>query len=613
MGGEGVSVQVREITSRRDRPDPAPNGAATGNRPAGRSRWLEIVGIVALLGFVGVVVPVLVADHYGALGIPRSDDWSYLLTLFRWVDNGTLNFNGWVSMTLVGQVLAAAPLVQIAGRDITTVQLFTSMLGLVGLLGVVFIGRQMLRPPWWAVFVAVTIAVGPLWGPLAPTFMTDVPTFTFEMLTIAAAAVAFRTKPLSMGWLTTSIVLGFYGITIRQYAIVPVIAIVIVALLVSWSDRDWKQLRAVLAIAGTFTFAALVFLFWWSGLPDSKSLSPSTPDIHSLSLAFSKGAGFLRLTGLLIVPVVALAGPVGIVRRAWRSSRAITTVLTLATSFWLAAAYLRLPKNPFVGNYVSRDGVLSYLVLRGRRPDVMPGALFDALVVLGSVSAVIIVLAAVPFLASVPQRIRNRNLLDVRDPLSAVMALAIAGFAAAYGLALLTGLPVFDRYALPVLPLVALVMLRAVLTARRDEPQPARTVTRTTGVAITFALLAAIGLVYTADSASFDATRWHLAAQVQKMGYPAKDIEGGFEWLGYHRERDIRRGHLYGKRSGPCVVLRINPPRNNARIVIASAESTAISRDPATIVAERTRFPCSGTAAARAAAQPKPTPTPAQP
>jgi hypothetical protein len=587
-----VSVQVQDTTSRRGpvRP-PGAASIASGRRPARRSRTPELLGIVALLGFLGVVVPVLVASHYGALGIPRSDDWSYFLTLFRWVDSGKLSFNGWVSMTLVGQVAIAAPVVKLAGHSFTTIQLFTSMLGLVGLLGVVFIGRQMVRPPWWAVFVAATIAVGPLWGALAPTFMTDVPTFTFEMLTIAAAAVAFRRRPVSLGWLTTSVVLGFYGVTIRQYAVVPVIAILLVAVCAAWADGDRKQLRMVLVVAGCFAIAAVAFLLWWSGLPDSKSLTPSAPDVHSVSLTFSKDAGFLRVVGLLILPVVVLAGPVGIVRRAWRTSPVLTSVLGVATSLWLAAAYLRMPSNPFVGNYVARDGVLSYLVLRGHRPDVMPRELFNALVLLGSISAVVIVLAAVPFLAALPRRLRDRDLFRVRDPLTAVMGLAVAGFAAAYTLALLTQLPVFDRYALPLLPLVALVLLKSVRTAAAEEPQPTATVGRTAVVALSFALLAAVGLSFAVDSASFDATRWDLATRVQDMGYPPTKIEGGFEWLGYHRQRDIRRGELYKARQGPCVVLRIGASPSGRR-VIASAESSAISRGPATIVALRTRFKC---------------------
>ena len=105
------------------------------------------------------------------------------------------------------------------------------MIGLVGLLGVVWIGRQVVRPAWWAVFVAATIAVGPLWGPLAPTFMTDVPAFTFQMLSLAAAIIAFRRRPVALRPLVVSVALGFVGVSIRQYAVIPVIAILLVAAL----------------------------------------------------------------------------------------------------------------------------------------------------------------------------------------------------------------------------------------------------------------------------------------------------------------------------------------------------------------------------------------------
>ena len=39
--------------------------------------------MVGLLAFVGGVVPIAIASHFGVLGIPRNDDWSYLLTAFR--------------------------------------------------------------------------------------------------------------------------------------------------------------------------------------------------------------------------------------------------------------------------------------------------------------------------------------------------------------------------------------------------------------------------------------------------------------------------------------------------------------------------------------------------
>ena len=63
---------------------------------------LTLAAAIIIVTLVGVVVPLVVARHYGASGIPRSDDWSYLRALFHWVDTGQLDFNNFVSMTLLG-------------------------------------------------------------------------------------------------------------------------------------------------------------------------------------------------------------------------------------------------------------------------------------------------------------------------------------------------------------------------------------------------------------------------------------------------------------------------------------------------------------------------------
>ena len=65
---------------------------------------------LAVLALVGTLLPLVIARHYGALGAARGDDWSYLVTLFRWVDTGRMEFNDWVSMSLLGQLLLAAPI-----------------------------------------------------------------------------------------------------------------------------------------------------------------------------------------------------------------------------------------------------------------------------------------------------------------------------------------------------------------------------------------------------------------------------------------------------------------------------------------------------------------------
>jgi hypothetical protein len=578
-------------------PDEARPRRAPSETPAPRRfRAVEVLGIVALLGVLGVVLPAIVASHYGALDIPRSDDWSYLLTLFHWVDSGRLTFNGWVSMTLIGQIATAAPIAAIFGHNITAIHLYTSLLGLVGLVGVVFLGRRALVSLWAGVFVAVTIAIGPLWSPLSATFMTDIPTFTAELLALCAAARAIRRSSVSLPWFAGSLALGFYGVTIRQYAVVPLAAIVLVAITVLVANREWRQLRIVIGLTAICGVAVLALLVWWSGLPDSKSLSPKVPTLHTISAVLIKDAGFLRLAGFVLAPVIVLAGPVRIVRRAWRASPNLTTLLATLTTLWLAAMYLHVPKTPFAGAYVTRDGVLSNFVLAGTRPDIMPSALYGLLILIGSIGGVLIVLAAVPFLADLPRRFRERQLLDLPEPVVALMGWTTVGFAAAYSLVVVTGLPVYDRYALPFLPLVALLVLHST----QHEPVTAGSRSRGAWAGVAIVLLAVVGFVYTVDSASFDGTRWKVAEAAVRKGYTATQVSGGAEWLGYHRQHGpvvapSDAGTARQQRSKhyalPCVTMVVNPPPGSRRIV-AEAEYRTISRSPVKIVAFRTKRPC---------------------
>jgi hypothetical protein len=114
-------------------------------------------------------------------------------------------------------------------------------------------------------------------------------------------------------------------------------------------------------------------------------------------------------------------------------------------------------------------------------------------------------------------------------------------------------------------------------------------------------LLAILGLAFTADSASFDATRWKVAQLAVDRGYGPVQVGGGFEWLGYHRQygpqfrwegAKINVGKLGF--ALPCVTLVINPPPAAARgsKVVAKMESKALSRDPVMIVARRNKQPC---------------------
>ena len=560
-----------------------------------------------------MILPVGIASNSGALDIPRSDDWSYLVTLFRWVDDGRLGFNDWVSMTLVGQLVLTMPVVKLFGNSIAAVHVFSALIGFVGLLILVKIGREVLTLGRGAVLLAATIALGPLWGPLAPTYMTDVPALTAQLASMACAVAAFRGRSVSIPRYSAALAFGFLGVSIRQYEVIPLIAIVMVATWLTVAERDRKRVKAVLALGALAGIATIGLLAWWSGLPDSLSLSPQPPASGMIANLGVRSAGFLRLTALALLPVVVLAGPRLILRRARARAPRATIALGGTVLAWLAATYARVPDIPFVGNYVDRFGVLSEDVLIGNRVLVMPAPLFDGLALIATVAAVLVILAAVPALVSAAERLRARR-FTMTDPITIMFVLTLVGFAAAYAVAVITDLPIFDRYALPAIPVVGLLLLRSTtrpepapvsgaIDRSHDAPSPAGARARVPaalGPAFALVLIASFGLVLSTDSASFDATRWRVASLATNRGYTPLQINGGFEWVAYHRRRGPRLGQTPAQATrlhqiwlrGLCVDVIVNPPPHLAKNAIVRSEMHGLGHGPVLIAAVPNRRPC---------------------
>ena len=373
--------------------------------------------------------------------------------------------------------------------------------------------------------------------------------------------------------------------------------------------------------------AAVAVVALWSTVPNTKLLTPSMPTMHLLRRTVKLDTGYLRLFGTLLAPVVIAARPVRIVRRAWASGRVLSVLLVAGPGGWMLLQYSRLPNVPFVGNYLAREGVLAQDVLAGVRPPVMPAVIFDALTWVGMAAVLVMLLALVPFLAEGPARIRRWKTLP-DSPEVAVLGLSLVVFAIAYTLATLTDLPVFDRYALPLLPMVAFLLLRSTTARDRaddvgigaavrddasgdeasgggapgDAPGGDRWARpRAVLAVLAVVVLALVGLAYTADSASYDATRWHVGELVVAKGYSPLQVDEGFEWVGWHRQHGPpwRLTNAFSERrrirkifTRPfCVKVQVGR-EVNPRFVVASAVSTAPTRKPERIVARRLNTPC---------------------
>lgn len=560
-----------------------------------------MAGVVLFL--VAVVLPAAIAAHSGALSIPRSDDWSYLLTLFRLLDHGRLGFNNWVSMTLVGQLALAAPVAALSGDSIAAVHVFVAVLGFGGLVALVGSAETEARTRAWV--LAFAIAVCPLWPTLAPTFMSEVPSFAVQCVFLWLAFRVLRRPVLTSGAYGGAMAVGFLAIAIRQYEIVPVMAVTLVAFLRVRHDPAAR--RGVLVVTGLLVVATAVLLGWWWSLPDGLSLAPTAQANGLIANLVVRMGGFVRITGLCLLPVAFAIGPVRTARRAWAASPAVTTAVAGLAAAWLAVSYVPDTVSPFVGNYVHLKGTLGDDVLHGARVPVMPEPLFALYVFLGSLAAIVLLVSAVPAVVAVGRRVSTRGPLEVTDPVGVVLCVSIVGFAAAYGVAIVTKLPVFDRYILQVLPVVGLAVIRVREPATAGVPAGRRAgVAAPWGVAAAFVALAAVALILATDSASYDATRWRVSEAVVRAGWRPKRIDGGFEWVAWHRgvgppadtsgTEEQRRQRKLRYLRPTCVDVVVNPRDPRAiRAAIASGWVHGLGHPPERMIAVRNQRPCHGT------------------
>lgn len=564
--------------------DPAARDGSRDDELAPERPVAWIGALVLVLG-LGAVVPWVIAQRTGALGVARGDDWSYLRTLFHWVDTGRLSFNNWVSMTLLGQLVAAAPVAAARPRNIAAAQTVVTAFAAVGLVAVVVIGRVTGRTVVRGVVLALCIAALPFWGALSTNFMTDVPACAVSMLALAIGLHGVRRDPVAMHRVYLAIAIAVYGFTIREYAAIPVVALLATTALALHRAGRRQDLVRLAVVAGCIAVGAVLFLAYWRTIPDPKALDPHIPTGKALLNVVYKCSGMPRLAGLALAPVLILLGPVRIVRRAYAASADLTVFVALGGLAWFAYTAVVAPRVAFAGNYFVPDGLLGRDVSAGVRPDLVPMAWFSALIAVGTAGAVLLLLSLVPPIVAARRR-GVRAVIAESDLVATLLGLALAGYAAAYLLAAATGLPLYDRYTLPAIVVAGGALYRS--EALRPAVRPSTP--RHAASIATLIALGCVGIVYTVDSASFDAARWHAAQAAVHAGWAPRLVGGNFEWVNYWSRRP---GSFARKRATVCVAVIVDAPRPEAdRDLVARTTYHPPFHDPIPVLAVRTPLPC---------------------
>ncbi len=540
------------------KPDAPPLPAAG---PGGRQRPLRygsaLVWIVAL-----TVVGGSLAIRIKTGAIPENDDWSYVRSALEQHDSHRIVLHGFGQMFLIGQLTAAQPFLWMLGANVRTLDVFSAVAG-VAWIWLVFLVARRLIGERRALLLVCVVAAWPALGLLSTSFMTDLPSTAAAWAALYFGIKAFETeRELAM---LASFVFAVLAFTVREQTIVVPIAVALFALIDGSAPR---RLRYEAIGGGAATIAVCYVLERARhGLPHADAPPFGLSSFDLLAGVNNSIRGLFTLAFALSPLVLRF---VILSRRRKDVSRG--TVLGWVAGLGASGVLLAVaPHSVLLTNYVERAGAYRTAVV-GTAPPVFD-VLVWSLVQIVAIASTVVVAGEIG--AYVQRRGRPLRALRGQDARRFIL-FSYAALAALLGVVLaFLDEHQYDRYLLPILPVVAVVLLSRREPRLGIEERPSRTRRRisTVGVTVIVAFLCLMSASLTLSTYVRDHAVWDAAVRLTQDGVPPTAINAGSAWNGTHAGTALDRnavkngndqypGDMWAQffpRSSDCYVVSVSP------------------------------------------------------
>jgi hypothetical protein len=472
--------------------------------------------------------------------LPFSDDWSYAFTARQLAQTGHLTYNGWATAAIIPQAYWGALIIKVFGFSFTALRFSTLPFAMAAAAICYLLARRAALTPGPAVFASLTMSLGPMFLPLATSFMSDVPGLMFMLLSLYALIRSGESAatPGRLSWLAIGALAALLGGMDRQ--IVWVVPLAILPYLMILRRRDGGFLAAAGMAWIIVLLGAVGAMRWFNAQPYA---IPETPLRESFGMILDDPQRLWQTVLALWLTTAMLALPAMLPASAVAARNLLSNLkdrrgLVALVLILLAAAFLihfpRFVEMPWLGNMLTPQGILTRIELPGRHPTVLPQWLrlgIGAIVWTVTVLVISNTIESWPRSRAVAGQLRGR----IAMPCIGIVALA-------YTVALLsrTGRAlVFDRYVLPLAPLLAIPMLLQWQNAAM-QPRTRRLTWRISTVVLGLYVVYAIAA--TEEVLSLARARLEAMRRLQDVGVPLTDISAGIEQLGWTQLQMV--GHI---------------------------------------------------------------------
>jgi hypothetical protein len=476
-----------------------------------------------------LILPLCALAIWPVVEMGVNDEWSYVKTVQILSQTGHVVYNGWATAMVGWQLYLGAIFVKLFGFSFTAVRLSI----LVVAMAIAFLTQRILVRigihQWNATLGTLVLILSPLFLPLAFSFMTDVPGLFVIVLCLYAClrALQAETGRAALAWICFAAISNATGGTVRQIAWLGVLVMVPSTL---WLLRR----RPYFLLAGGILYVSCVafifgFLHWFHqqfySVPES--LFPHHMGRHAFVNLIRNAFLAVLDTPLLLLPVFLLFIP-ALPRNDRRANILVITGGSLCLLFLLFELHRHMLfywLAPFLGNYVTIYGVMDDLAMHSPGPIILGFGvrLFITALLFASLLS-LFALLLVSKRGSSPDS-------DLDPQISWYhLGVLLGPFTFAYIVLLLpraTGTLFFDRYLLPILLVVIILVLRCY--QERVRPLIPRV------AIIPIAIVALFSIAGTHDSFALFRARLVAINELRAAGVPPTAIDGGFEYNGWNQ------------------------------------------------------------------------------
>lgn len=448
------------------------------------------------------------------------DDPSYTRSAQILAQTGHIVYNGWSTAMLGWHLYWGAAFIKLFGFSFNVTRMSTLPVAM----ATAFLAeRTMVRAGLTdrnATLATLTLVLSPMFLPMTFSYMTDIGGLFVLLLCFYGCIRALQTSSDRSAclWLAFSAIANGMGGSIRQIAWLGLLVIIPSTLWLMRGRRRVLLWGCVSLLCGLGIMLGTMEWYKHQPLTNPEQLwrGPLTKD--RLRSTVSNIARTLFDAPVFLLPVLLVFVP----KVRWKDWRAVSAFVAGGLALWAILLLIQHQPavwlEPSMGNTVSKYGVLSGTGINGLPPLILrPGvqAIFTALVIAG-ISAVFVVTIWSRGLPSrqTSQGLSRNSLFVLTVPFSAVYV-GLMMSRASVGM-------VFDRYLLPLLFVVLLLLVR-----RYQERIAARL------PAYAFAILGVVaifGIGATHDAFARLRARLDAARELEARGVPDTEIDGGMEF-----------------------------------------------------------------------------------